>query len=91
MKSKQAIEEADWDIDEGFSRHLLVGNNDTVSVLAHEWVWNSDDPVFELSDEATGLTYWVREMPTSDEAQELINEYGRPTQEEYGNPHKQDE
>jgi hypothetical protein len=84
---EQAMEENGWDVDEGFSSHLLVGNNHTLSILAHEWVWNTDDPVFELSDEDTGLTYWVREIPTVDEAQELIKEHGQPAQEEHGNPY----
>ena len=54
---EQAMEAAGWQIDEGFSAHLLVGNNSIVSILAHKWVWGSDDPVFELSNEETGLTY----------------------------------
>jgi len=57
---EQAIEEAGWRIDEGFSAHLRVGNDSTLSILAHRWVWGTDDPVFELSDEQTDLTYWVR-------------------------------
>ena len=88
---EQAMEEAGWEIDAGFSAYLLVGNNSTLSILAHRWVWDSEDPVFELSDEATDLTYWVREIPTPDEAQELIKEHGRAAQEEYGNPYKQAE
>jgi hypothetical protein len=84
---EQAMEAAGWDVDEGFSAYLLVGNNHTLSVLAHQWVWNTNDPVFELSDEATGLTYWVREIPTPEAAQELINQYGQPAQEEHGNPY----
>jgi hypothetical protein len=35
---EQAMEENGWDVDEGFSSHLLVGNNHTLSILAHEWV-----------------------------------------------------
>jgi hypothetical protein len=88
---EQAMEAASWDVDEGFSSHLLVGNNSIVSILAHKWVWGSDDPVFELSNEETGLTYWVREIPTPQQAQELIEEHVRPAQEEYGNPYKQDQ
>ena len=88
---EQPMEEAGWQIDVGFSAYLLVGNNSTLSILAHRWVWDSEHPVFELSDEATDLTYWVREIPTPDEAQELIKEHGRPAQEEYGNPYKQHE
>jgi hypothetical protein len=88
---EQAMEEAGWDVDEGFSAYLLVGNNTTVSILAHKWVWDTEAPVFELSNEETGLTYWVKEIPTPDEAQDLINEHGRPADEEYGNPYKEDE
>jgi hypothetical protein len=87
---EQAIEAAGWRIDEGFSSHLLVGNDTTLSILAHRWVWETDDPVFELSDEQTDLTYWVREIPTPERAAELIKEHGRPADEERGNPYKQD-
>ena len=88
---EQAIEAAGWRIDEGFSSHLLVGNDSTLSILAHRWVWATDDPVFELSDEQTDLTYWVREIPTPKRAAELIKEHGRPADEEQGNPYKQDQ
>ena len=88
---EQAIQEAGWSIDEGFSGYLLVGNNHTVSILAHRWVWGTDDPVFEISDEHTYLTYWVREIPTPDRAAKLIKEHGGPAEEERGNPYKQDQ
>jgi hypothetical protein len=88
---EQALEDAGWKVDEGFSAQLLVGNNHTLSVLAHQWVWDTDDPVFEISDEDTDLTYWVREIPTPQQAQELIDEHGRPADEEHGNPYKQHE
>jgi hypothetical protein len=87
---EQAIEAAGWRLDEGFSSQLLVGNNHNLSILAHQWVWGTDDPVFELSDEQTDLTYWVREIPTPDRAEELIKEHGRPADEEQGNLYKQD-
>ncbi len=88
---EQAIEAAGWRIDDGFSSQLLVGNNHTLSILAHQWVWGTDDPVFEISDEQTDLTYWVREVPTPDRADELIKEHGRPADEEEGNPYKQEQ
>jgi len=88
---EQAIEAAGWRIDEGFSGQLLVGNDSTVSILAHRWVWGSDDPVFEISDEQTDLTYWVREIPTPHRASQLIEEHGRPADEEHGNPYKQEQ
>ncbi len=88
---KQALEACGWRVDDGFSSHLIVGNNHTLSVLAHQWVWESDDPVFEISDEQTDLTYWVREIPTPAQAHELIDEHGGPADEERGNPYKQEE
>ena len=88
---EQALEAAGWRVDEGFSAHLLVGNNHTISVLAHKWVWGIDDPVFEISDEQTDLTYWVREIPLPPQAKELIKEHGGPADEERGNPYKQDQ
>jgi len=86
---EQAIEAAGWRIDDGFSSQLLVGNDSTVSILAHQWVWGTDDPVFEISDEQTDLTYWVREIPTPRQAAQLLEEHGRPADEEHGNPYKQ--
>ena len=88
---EQALEARGWRIDDGFSTHLIVGNNHTLSILAHQWVWESDDPVFEISDEGTDLTYWVREIPTPAQAQELINEHGGPADEQRGKTYKQEE
>jgi hypothetical protein len=88
---EQALEACGWKVDEGFSAHLIVGNNHTLSVLAHQWVWETDDPVFEISDEETDLTYWVREIPTPAQAQELVKERGGPADEQRGNPYKQEE
>jgi hypothetical protein len=88
---EQALEAAGWKVDEGFSTHLIVGNNHTLSVLAHQWVWETDDPVFEISDEETDLTYWVREIPTPAQAHELVKERGGPADEQRGNPYKQEE
>jgi hypothetical protein len=88
---EQALEAAGWKVDEGFSTHLIVGNNHTLSLLAHQWVWGTEDPVFELSDEQTDLTYWVREIPHPKRAAELIKEHGGPADEQRGNPYKQEE
>jgi hypothetical protein len=89
---EQAIKESGWRLDGGFAEGLLVGNNDTVSVLAPRWVWGFGDPVFELWDEESNLSYWVREMPTPRRAKELLKEHGGPPEEERGNPYyKQDQ
>jgi len=43
---------------------MIVGFANNLSILAHEWVWGLDDPVFELYDGERNLTYWVRVIPT---------------------------
>ena len=88
---EQGFVEAGWQLDGGFSGHLIVGENENLSILAHKWVWGSDNPVFELGDGERSLTYWVREVPTPQQAAELLEEHGGPPEEERGNPYKQDE
>jgi len=48
-----------------------------------------DQPVFELSDERGDHTYWVQEIPTPQQAQQLLEERGGPAKEELDNPYKQ--
>jgi len=36
---EQALTEAGWQPDAGFSKYLIVGHDGYVSVLAHEWAW----------------------------------------------------
>ena len=88
---EQAIKDAGWRLDGGFAGDLLVGNDSTVSILAPRWVWGFDDPVFELWDEERNLSYWVREMPTPQQAKELLEAHGGPPEEERGNPYNRDE
>ncbi|MCA1838182.1 MAG: hypothetical protein LC674_05300 [Actinobacteria bacterium] len=46
---EQALTEAGWQSDGGFSAYLIVGHDGyDVSILAHSWVWEMDKPVFEL-------------------------------------------
>jgi len=91
---EQAFVDAGWQLDSGFAEHLVVGlDNDRLSILAHGWAWETDDPFFELCDHrdhlgAEDITYWVREIPTPQRAGELLAEYGGPPEEERGNPYK---
>ena len=45
---ERAFSNAGWDIDGGFAGYLLIGyNRDSLSVLAYEEAWQTDDdPVF---------------------------------------------
>jgi hypothetical protein len=88
---EQAFLDAGWQLDDGFAEHLVIGHdNDSLSILAHAWAWQTDDPFFELCDHRgeEDITYWVREIPTPQRAAELLMEYGGPPEEEQGNPYK---
>ena len=89
---EQTLTEAGWQIDGGFSAYLIVGHDGyDVSIIAHNWAWNMDKPVFELSSDVEDLTYWIDAIPTPKHARELLEENGGPSEEERGNPYKQGE
>ena len=89
---EQALTEAGWQIDGGFSAYLIVGHDGyDVSIIAHNWAWNMDKPVFELSSDGEDLTYWIDAIPTPKHARELLEENGGPSEEERGNTYKQGE
>ncbi len=81
------MEEAGWRLDGGFSEHLIIGYDDRASILAPHWVWGMDSTVFELYDEQKDVTYWVHEIPTPQQAVELLEEHSGPPEEEQGNPY----
>ena len=89
MYSLQEIEErfasAGWHLDGGFEDHLVIGYSDEgLSILARkEALDNSEDPVFELIDHERDLTYGVWEIPTPEEAREMLREDGQPPEEGY--------
>ena len=41
--------DAGWELDGGFSGYLIIGEDGDQSILAHQWVWGTEDPMFELS------------------------------------------
>jgi hypothetical protein len=74
---EQALAQAGWVIDGGFSEYLIVGyDGDRMSITAHSWVWEKDTPVFELSDQRTRRVYWVHAVPTPWQAKLLLEEHG---------------
>ena len=87
---EQALVDAGWELDGSFSDYLLVGEDGDLSILVPRWVWeiDDDDPVYELCDGERKITYWVREVPTPQQAAMLLEEHGGPAEEERGNPYK---
>ena len=79
----QALTEAGWELDGGFSEYQIIGHDDHVTILAHSWVWEKDRHDFELSDERTERVYWVHAIPTPWQAKLLLEEHdGSPEEEE---------
>jgi hypothetical protein len=80
---EQGFENAGWCIDGGFSDYLVIGSDgDDLSILVHEEALetNDVDTVFELIDHERDLIYGVREIPTPQQAANLLQEHGRPPQ-----------
>ena len=81
---EQRIASAGWQIDDSFSGHLVIGNdgsNNNVSIVAYLDGWESDDPFFELLDHETDVAYWVRDVPTPQQAAQMLQENGKPPEE----------
>jgi hypothetical protein len=85
---REQIEEgfgnAGWCIDSGFSDYLVIGSDgDDLSILVHEEALETNDSetVFELIDHDRNLIYGVQEIPTPQQAANLLQEYGHPPQE----------
>ena len=80
----QALTEAGWRLDGGFSEYPIVGHDDDghASITAHSWVWEKDTHVFELSDQRTRRIYWVHAIPTPWQAKLLLDEHGGDPLEE---------
>jgi hypothetical protein len=79
----QALTQAGWHLDGGFSEYLIVAHDDDyASITAHSWVWEKDTHVFELSDVRTRRIYWVHAIPTPWQAKLLLDEHGDSPEEE---------
>ena len=79
---EQHFANAGWDLDGSFAEHLIIGYSaENISLLAHKEAWQTDDPLFEIIDHKRLLSYWVREVPTPDQAAKLLEEFGHPPDE----------
>jgi hypothetical protein len=79
---KQRFVEAGWNLDGSFEDHLLIGHDGyRLSLLAHREHWGTDQPIFEILDHEDMSTYWVEEVPTPQQALQLLPVHGRPPEE----------
>jgi hypothetical protein len=87
----QALTHAGRRLDGGFSEYLIVGHDDNhTSITVHNWVWEKDTHVFELSNARTQRVYWVHAIPTPWQAKLLLDEHGgeSPEEEELDTPYE---
>jgi hypothetical protein len=79
---EQSFVNAGWELDASFEDHLLIGHDGhRVSLLAHRELLGTDQPIFELLDHEEMSTYWVQEVPTPQQALQLLQEHGQPPEE----------
>ena len=79
---EQGFLNAGWEIDGGFSDHLVIGyDGDGISLLAHKEAWGTEITLFEILDHERMGTYWVHEVPTPQRAAKLLHEHGESLQE----------
>ena len=81
---KQRFVSAGWDIDNGFpgvTWSLAIAA--TPSILARREIVfeTANDAFFEILDHTRNVTCWVREIPTPQQAAQLLQEHGEPPQE----------
>ncbi len=78
----QRFTDAGWEIDNSFAGWLVIGfSGDNLSIVAHQGEdapagVETDEVVFELLDHERNVTYWVKEVPTPQQAQQLLEEHG---------------
>ncbi len=77
----QSFTSGGWELDNSFSGYLVIGfSGDNLSIVAHKEgeaaAGETDEIVFELLDHERNLTYWVKEVPTPQRAQALLEEHG---------------
>jgi hypothetical protein len=81
-KIDRELADAGWSTDGTFSEHLSIGESDDLCVLVHRSTWETDEPAYELYDVGRHVSYWVREVPTPEQATKLLEEHGKPPEEE---------
>ena len=87
---EQSFTRAGWDIDRSFSEYLTIGcNGDSLSILAYaQEAREPEEPVFELIDYESNLTYGVQQIPSPQQAAQLLQEHGQPPEEDSDDYHR---
>ena len=80
---EQSFENAGWCIDSGFSDYLVIGSDGgDLSILVREEALETNvDTLFELIDHDRNVIYGVQEIPTPQQAANLLQEHGHPPQD----------
>lgn len=80
---EQSFENAGWCVDSGFSDYLVIGSDGgDLSILVREEALETNvDTLFELIDHDRNVIYGVQEIPTPQQAANLLQEHGHPPQE----------
>ena len=76
----EAFEEAGWKVTKR-DEASVVGDVGEYSIVAHDEVVGTDDPVFEVRDrgkEERGRVVYVREVPFPARAEEFLDTFGAP-------------
>jgi hypothetical protein len=73
---QQGFAGAGWELDGSFYKHLIIGYRQDLSIIAYRQTWETEDPKFQLCDHEKDLGYWVREIPTPQQAAELLKKSG---------------
>lgn len=67
-----------WQVDESFSRHLLMAHSGALSIVVPERVWQDEVPLYELYDVEKNIGCWAWSRPTPLRAKMLLEEFGNP-------------
>ncbi len=76
------LEEAGWETNGTFAEQLTIGESGDLCVLVHRSTLETDEPTYELYDAGRDISFWVREVPTPERAAALLEEHGKPPEEE---------
>lgn len=81
---EREVASAGWEIDGGFSEHLIIGNAGNLCILIPERSWQGADSEYELYDVEKNIACWVRLIPTPFFAAMLLEEHGETPVEQQG-------